>query len=67
MLSWFSGYSRGLETEGSRVLGLLEPGSWLCVGAQVKDGSMSLFGQERTISMKLAYSKHIFLIAQETF
>ena len=31
--------SRGLETEGSLVLGLLEPASWPCVCAQVNDGS----------------------------
>ena len=28
--------SRGLESEGSRVRGLLEPESWPCVGAHVK-------------------------------
>ena len=31
--------SRRLETEGSRVGGLLEPASWPCVSAKVKDGS----------------------------
>ena len=31
--------SRGHETDGSRVRGLLEPVSWPCVGAQLKDGS----------------------------
>ena len=31
--------SCGLETEGLHVRGLLEPASWPCVGAQVKDWS----------------------------
>ena len=39
LLAWFSDYGGGLETEGSRVRGLLEPENWPCVGAQVKDGS----------------------------
>ena len=39
----YSGWRRGLENEGSRILGLLDSASWPCVGAQVKDGFQVIF------------------------